>query len=184
MVRQLDLPCWICGSRDAREVHHIHEWALWNKLDPEKVLDTLHVFDPYGLHPPLGRPADRLARRYPQPAGALRQPHDRWREIPGGHHRGVNIGVHDITFATWIAQRSRKDGETITHAINKAQGDRSQAGRHAPDQNQVIRHRAFWQQRARFQNACRWRAIRHPRPTRFYRAFPAASSCSAPAPPH
>jgi hypothetical protein len=120
MVRQLDLPCWICGSRDAREVHHIHEWALWPKLDPEKVLDTLHVFDPYGYthhlgDQPIASPDD--IRNLLVLCGSHTIDGV---EIPGGHHRGVNIGVHDITFAIWIAQRSVKDGETITHAINKA----------------------------------------------------------------
>ena len=54
LVKQLDLPCWVCGSRDAREVHHLHEWSLWNALDPEKVLDTLHIFDPYGYTHNMG----------------------------------------------------------------------------------------------------------------------------------
>lgn len=117
LVRQLDLPCWVCGNRDAREVHHVHEWALWGALDPAKVLDTLHVFDPYG---------------YTHNAGAqpIESPDDIRNllvlcghceidgvPVPGGHHRGVDAGVHNLTLPTWIAQRAVKPGLSITRAI-------------------------------------------------------------------
>lgn len=117
LVRQLDVPCWICGERGPREVHHIHEWSLWNKLDPHKVLDTLHVFDPYGYTHQMGdMPIDSpddirnlLVLCGTHTVNGV--------EIPGGHHRGENLGVHDVTFPVWIAMRSVKDGENITEAL-------------------------------------------------------------------
>ena len=43
LVHELGLGCWICGSRDQLEVHHFGvEWALWEFMDPAKVLDTSH----------------------------------------------------------------------------------------------------------------------------------------------
>jgi hypothetical protein len=123
LVKQLDLPCWICGSRDAREVHHLHEWSLWPALDPEKVLDTLHVFDPYGYTHKMGE----------QP---IETPDDIRNllvlcgshvvdgvTIPGGHHRGVNLGAHDLTMPTWLSLKSAKKGVDITKAIAHAQGE-------------------------------------------------------------
>lgn len=117
MVRQLDLPCFICGSRNKREVHHIHEWSLWNALDPEKVLDTLHVFDPYGYthqmaDKPIASPDD--IRNLLVLCGECEIDGV---TVPGGHHRGLDAGVHDMTFPTWIAQRAVKPGLSITKAI-------------------------------------------------------------------
>jgi hypothetical protein len=117
LVRQLDLGCWICGGREAREVHHLHEWALWNSLDPEKVLDTLHVFDPYGYthnigDTPIETPDD--IRNLLVLCGSHTV---EGVEVPGGHHRGVNLGVHDLTFPIWLALRAVKPGLNITTAI-------------------------------------------------------------------
>jgi hypothetical protein len=122
LVRQLDLPCWICGSRDHREVHHIHEWSLWNSLDPEKVLDTLHVFDPYGFTHKIGEqpiltPDDirnlLVLCGHCDIAGI---------GVPGGHHRGIDAGAHDLTFPIWVAQRAVKPGLSITRAIQHVKG--------------------------------------------------------------
>lgn len=102
MIRQLDLGCWICGSRDKREIHHIHEWSLWNALDPEKVLDALHAFDPYGF-------------TKANPEAPVQSPDDRRNLLClcEEHHRAVNHGVHRITGEFWIAQRAVKPGVEI-----------------------------------------------------------------------
>lgn len=119
LVRQLDLPCWVCGNRERREVHHIHEWALWGALDPDKVLDTLHVFDPYGFTHQLGeKPIESpddirnllVLCGHCEVDGVA---------VPGGHHRGTNAGVHDLTFPVWIAQRAVKAGVSVTKAIDQ-----------------------------------------------------------------
>lgn len=117
LIRQLGLGCFHCGSRDHLEVHHIHEWALWDALDPEKVLDNLHAFDPYGFtrngpeHPP--ETPDDLRNLlvlcgHCEINGV---------EVPGGHHRGKDAGVHDVTFPIWFSIRAVKDGISITEAI-------------------------------------------------------------------
>lgn len=114
LVRQLDLPCWTCGSRDAREVHHLHEYSLWDSLNPERVLDTLHVFDPYGFthqkgEEPITTPDDirnlLVLCGHHTTDGV---------EVPGGHHRGTGLGIHETTFPTWIALRSAKEGVSLT----------------------------------------------------------------------
>ena len=123
LVRQLELPCWICGSRDAREVHHLHEWSLWPALDHEKVLDTLHVFDPYGYthqmgEQPIESPDDirnlLVLCGHHEISGV---------PVPGGHHRGVDLGAHDLTMPTWLALRSCKPGVEITKAIAHAKSE-------------------------------------------------------------
>lgn len=106
LVTQLDAPCWTCSSREGREVHHIHEWSLWEALDPKKVLDTLHAFDPYG---------------YTHAAGdkPIESPDDIRNLVVLCEkcHRGENQGVHDLTMPIWVAQRAVKDGMDITQAI-------------------------------------------------------------------
>lgn len=106
LVRQLDLGCWICGSKEAREVHHIHEWSLWLALDPERVLDSLHAFDPYGYtHAGGDKP--------------IESPDDVRNLVVlcEKHHRGINSGVHDLTMPIFFPQRAVKEGHSITKAI-------------------------------------------------------------------
>ncbi len=40
-------PCWVCGSLDDREVHHVFEWAFWNAMDPRKVTNILQAIEFY-----------------------------------------------------------------------------------------------------------------------------------------
>jgi hypothetical protein len=117
LVRKLDLPCWICGSRANREVHHIHEHAHWVKLDPEKVKDTLLAFDVYGyshqlIDKPIESPDD--IRNLVVLCGHLEQD---GHVIEGGHHRGKGVSAHGSTFDLWIAQRAVKPGHEINHAV-------------------------------------------------------------------
>ena len=112
MVKQLDLPCWICGSKDAREVHHIHEWSLWAALDQDKVLSSLHAFDPYG---------------YTHTAGdkPIESPDDIRNLVVlcEMHHRGENTGVHDLTMPIFFPQRAVKEGMSITKAVFHVKGE-------------------------------------------------------------
>lgn len=106
LVKQLDIGCWICGSKENREVHHIHEWSLWNALDPEKVLNSLHAFDPYGYtHAGGDKP--------------IESPDDLRNlvVICEVHHRGIGTGVHALTMPIWLPQRAVKKGVSITQAI-------------------------------------------------------------------
>jgi hypothetical protein len=119
LVKQLNLPCFICDNRGIREVHHVHEWALWEALDPKKVLNTLHIFDPYGFtnkmgETPLESPDDirnlMVLCGHCEINGV---------SVPGGHHRGTNAGVHHLTFPVWLAQRAVKPGMSITKGIER-----------------------------------------------------------------
>lgn len=123
LVKQLDLPCWICGSRDAREVHHLHEWSLWPALDPEKVLDTLHVFDPYGYTHKMGEQPIESPDDIRNLLVLCGHHEINGVPVPGGHHRGVDLGVHDLTMPTWLALKSVKPGIEITKAIGHAQAE-------------------------------------------------------------
>jgi hypothetical protein len=111
LVKQLDLPCFICGSREAREVHHfICEWALADVADWDKVLDFAHVFDPYGF----------TRKAPPEEPMVLCGTHTLdGVPIPGGHHRGIDIGIHRMTFPIWVAQKIVKDGVAVTAVIQK-----------------------------------------------------------------
>ena len=109
MVRQLDLPCWVCGTRENREIHHIHEWALWADLDPDKVLDSLHAFDPYGF-----------TKADPETPVASADDKRNLLCLCAEHHRAVEAGIHRLTGEIWIAQRAAKPGVSITHPTGKA----------------------------------------------------------------
>lgn len=106
LVRKLDLGCWICGSKDQREVHHYAcEWSLWEDADPAKVLATVHAIDPYGF---AAQDPDRSIDS-PDDARNLMV-------LCEKHHRASYFGVHAITFPIWVAQRVAKPGVQITVA--------------------------------------------------------------------
>jgi hypothetical protein len=111
LVRKLGLKCWLCDPASPLkcsiekplEAHHLHEWALWSDLDPAKVLDILRVFDPYGFAHQMGD----------QP---VESPDDirNLLILCEAHHRGVDTGVHRLTFPIWLPQRAAKPGVQIT----------------------------------------------------------------------
>jgi len=104
LVHQLDLGCWICGSKQDREVHHFaSEWSLWDSLDPALVLDTVLHIDPYGY----------AAK---DPSTPMSSPDDirNLMVLCEKHHRHPYFGVHTITMPIWIAQRSVKPGVAVT----------------------------------------------------------------------
>ena len=118
LIQHLDVPCWVCGSREKREVHHIFEWALWNNLDPDKVLHTLRCFDPYGYT--KNNPTDKVQtpddiRNLLVLCGEHSQENV---TIPGGHHRGVDIGIHRITWPIFLAIKCKKEGINIVDPID------------------------------------------------------------------
>lgn len=102
LIDDLKTTCWICESNKNLEAHHLHEWSLWNLLDQDKVLETLRLIDPYGFtrkdpNTPIESPDD------------LRNLMILCREC----HRGKFKGVHDLTFAIWLARRSVKEDKKI-----------------------------------------------------------------------
>jgi hypothetical protein len=113
LLKKLGLKCWMCDPdsplkcsvEKPLEVHHLHEWALWPDLDPEKVADALMVFDPYGFsHQMHGKPVES-----PDDIRNLLV-------LCETHHRGIDTGVHKLTFPIWLPQRAAKPGVQITVA--------------------------------------------------------------------
>ena len=115
LVKQLDLPCLVCGVRNstlgdpkenvygAKQIethHHIVEWALQNAIDTDKFNKIL-------------RP--HLAHRHPNdPVWKYEEPfddkkvrdwvdhseHNLW-AICNVHHRAQYLGIHEITYPIW-----------------------------------------------------------------------------------
>jgi hypothetical protein len=106
LVYELDESCWICGVRQSQldkgehmETHHWHvEWALVNRIDPAKILrDFLDMEE--------------------ATAPDLRH----WLDSEGNmlvlcmaHHRHGQVGIHEITYPAWVAQKWLGDGKDIT----------------------------------------------------------------------
>ena len=103
LVHELQLPCWLCGSREHLEAHHWHEWALWNSLEASEALEVLQLIDFYGFAKKLG---DK----------PLNSPDDIRNLVVlcELHHRGKDAGIHGLTFPIWLARRSVKQGSHIT----------------------------------------------------------------------
>jgi len=103
LVTKLDTPCFSCGSKEKREVHHfVIEWALWDDADPAKVLQKCHQFDIYGYAGQLG---DK----------PINSPDDirNLVVICQDCHRGKGTGIHLVPFPNWISQVVAKDGVTV-----------------------------------------------------------------------
>lgn len=118
---KMNCGCLVCGSHDAIEIHHWFEWSMWDDLDPAKVLMTLHRFlDPYEWtrdmgDQPITTPDDirnLVALCGSHKVGDV--------AIPGGHHRGLDIGIHAVTMPVWLAQMALKDGVEISEAIGRS----------------------------------------------------------------
>jgi len=118
LLRTMKCGCWICDSKEKLEVHHLHEWALWDALDHNKVLDTLKAIDIYGFTKqdsitPIESPDDK--RNLVVLCGSCEI---NGQTVAGGHHRGVSAGAHALTMPIWLAQRAVKPGLSITQAIS------------------------------------------------------------------
>ena len=103
LVTKLDTPCFCCGSRERREVHHfVIEWAEWASADPAKVLQKVHQMDIYGYAAQLG---DK----------PINSPDDirNLVVICAPCHRGAGTGIHMVPFPNWISQVVARDGVTI-----------------------------------------------------------------------
>lgn len=109
MVENDDTPCWICGSRKNREVHHFFEWSLFPAIDPTKMKIVLKMLDPYGYSK-----ADDSDITSPDDKRNLLV-------LCEDHHRGRNNGVHALTFPIWLAQKCVKDGIDITPEVQVIQ---------------------------------------------------------------
>lgn len=107
LVTKLDTPCFCCGGKENREVHHfIIEWAEWDFADPAKVLIAAHRLDIYGYAGQLG---DK----------PIESPDDirNLVVICAKCHRGRGTGIHLVPFPNWIAQVVARDGEVICKPV-------------------------------------------------------------------
>jgi hypothetical protein len=90
LVKVLDTPCWVCGTKEGREVHHFHiEWADSEGVDWEKMRALHPAFD----WSTFKEPADFVDSEY------------NMRVLCERHHRGINHGIHMLPYPIWIAQK-------------------------------------------------------------------------------
>ena len=98
--------CFVTGKTDSLQVHHIAEFSQANNVDFDKLQRFLLIFDPYGYSKAMaGQPITTI---------------DDIRNmivLDQDHHTGVNsvtqsgIGIHRVTFPTFVAQVVAKDGK-------------------------------------------------------------------------
>ena len=106
LVAELDTPCWICGGKVNREVHHLIEWSLFPAIDPKKMLEAFKFFDFYGY-------TKKDPNTLPDSPDDIRN----LVVLCEKHHRGVDNGVHDLSFPIWIALKCLKEGIDITNQV-------------------------------------------------------------------
>ncbi len=102
-------PCWVCGSVEDREVHHIFEWSLWNAMDTKKVTNILNAIEFYD---------DDYTSKAINVAKLRKKIKELYVKIPTintpddirnlvvlcrKHHRLKYTGIHTITFPIWLA---------------------------------------------------------------------------------
>jgi hypothetical protein len=93
MIAVLDMPCWVCGSKEKREVHHFHaEWADADGIDFDKMRELHPAFDWSSYR----EPSDFIDSEYNMMV------------LCEAHHRGRNHGIHLLPFPIWIMQRNQR----------------------------------------------------------------------------
>ncbi|MFC3111400.1 hypothetical protein ACFQAT_10560 [Undibacterium arcticum] len=93
LVKVLDTPCWVCGSKDKREVHHFHaEWADSDGIDWDK-MRILHPAFPWST---FNYPSDFIDAEYNMMV------------LCETHHRSKNHGIHLLPYPIWIMQREQR----------------------------------------------------------------------------
>lgn len=102
LVKEHELPCWACASKDDLQVHHLVEWATWNWIDPEKMKHNLAAIDPYGFSKMLAKEPitspDDLRNLI-----VLCQP----------CHTGKGKGIHFVPLPIWLPQACVQEGHSF-----------------------------------------------------------------------
>jgi hypothetical protein len=102
-------PCWVCGSQENREVHHVFEWAFWNAMDPRKLTNILKAIEFYDEdYVSKAKKPDMLRDRIEEAAKSkpvIDTPDDIRNLVVfcRKHHRLKLTGVHVMTFPIWLA---------------------------------------------------------------------------------
>lgn len=95
MVAVLDTPCYVCGTKEHREVHHWHaEWADADGIDWDKMRALHPAFDWLTFK----EPSDFIDSEY------------NMKILCAKHHRGMNHGIHMVPLPMWEMQRIQKVG--------------------------------------------------------------------------
>lgn len=90
LVHELDTPCYVCGSKDNREVHHFFvEWAYANAVD----WDIMHK-----LHP------DFHWDTFKTPEDFIDDPYNMM-ILCAKHHREKDHGIHMLPYPIWVVQK-------------------------------------------------------------------------------
>jgi hypothetical protein len=93
LVAVLDTPCWVCGCKEKREVHHFHaEWADSDGIDWEKMKVNHPDFD----WSTFKEASDFIDSQYNMMV------------LCEKHHRGKDHGIHMLPYPIWIQQRNEK----------------------------------------------------------------------------
>jgi hypothetical protein len=109
LVKVLDTPCWICGSKDQREVHHFHaEWADAEGIDWDR-MRVLHPNFPWST---FTKAEDFIDSEYNMLVLCKK------------HHTGKDHGIHMLPYPIWIMQRNaRADFQFSPDEVPQPQGE-------------------------------------------------------------
>jgi hypothetical protein len=93
LVHDLDTPCWVCGSKESREVHHFHvEWAFADGVD----WDKMKV-----LHPDFNWSTFKSAEDFVDSEYNMMV-------LCAEHHRHKDRGIHNLPYPLWIMERNKR----------------------------------------------------------------------------
>lgn len=114
LINVLDTPCFICGSKEQREIHHYliefadENSADWDDKPWDETLETGEV-----IHHKTGK----MREAYPDFDWAnFKEPTDfvdserNMLVLCKRHHTGRNHGIHYLPYPIWIMQKYRKQG--------------------------------------------------------------------------
>ena len=94
LIKEEDIPCWICGSKENRECHHFYiEWAYANAIDWNKVKIDHPDFD---------------WSSFKESEDFIDSPYN-MKVLCISHHRGKNHGIHRVPYPIWQVQKYIKD---------------------------------------------------------------------------
>lgn len=94
LVAVLDTPCWVCGTKETREVHHFHaEWADSEGIDWDKMRVEHSTFD----WTTFKAPEDFIDSEYNMMI------------LCAKHHRLKDHGIHFVPYPIWVMQRNKRE---------------------------------------------------------------------------
>jgi hypothetical protein len=119
LVEELDTPCWICGSKEGRQVHHYFlEWSLANACD----------FNKLKLDHPNFPDWNKIDQNNPDTyVNFVDSPYNMM-VLCQEHHTGTNqngkgYGIHYVPLPIWVFQKYVKDGFIYTNILSSKDMD-------------------------------------------------------------